>query len=66
MDLAVGATTLSAESGCTPGSRRRSSYTIGTFGWFSRIASIVLLAMPAFAGEYVILSSGLRLHIDLA
>jgi len=31
---------------------------------FSRIASIVLLAMPAFAGEYAILSSGLRLHID--
>jgi soluble lytic murein transglycosylase-like protein len=29
-----------------------------------RIASIVLLAMPAFAGEYAILSSGLRLHID--
>jgi soluble lytic murein transglycosylase-like protein len=31
---------------------------------FLRIASIVLLAVPAFAGEYAILSSGLRLHID--
>jgi soluble lytic murein transglycosylase-like protein len=31
---------------------------------FFRIAPIVLLAMPAFAGEYAILSSGLRLHID--
>lgn len=29
-----------------------------------RIAPIVLLALPAFAGEYAILSSGLRLHID--
>lgn len=31
---------------------------------FLRIASIVFLAVPAFAGEYAILSSGLRLHID--
>ena len=31
---------------------------------FFRIAPIVLLALPAFAGEYAILSSGLRLHID--
>jgi hypothetical protein len=31
---------------------------------FFRIASVILLTVPAFAGEYAILSSGLRLHID--
>lgn len=31
---------------------------------FSRILSIFLLALPAFAGEYAIFSSGLRLHVD--
>ncbi len=29
-----------------------------------RIAFAILLTVPAFAGEYAILSSGLRLHID--
>jgi soluble lytic murein transglycosylase-like protein len=52
--------------GCTPG-HRPASTIIGIFVYIRalfRIAPIVLLAMPAFAGEYAILSSGLRLHID--
>jgi soluble lytic murein transglycosylase-like protein len=31
---------------------------------FFRIIPALLLTMPAFAGEYAILSSGLRLHVD--
>jgi soluble lytic murein transglycosylase-like protein len=52
----------SRRSLCTPGYQPASTI-VGTFVFF-RIASALLLAMPAFAGEYAILSSGLRLHID--
>jgi soluble lytic murein transglycosylase-like protein len=31
---------------------------------FQRVLCLTLIAVPGFAGEYVILSSGLRLHVD--